>query len=58
MDVKTAMAQLTEKERTVVTLFYIDDLPIKQIATITGMNQNTIRSHLHRAKEKMIKILT
>jgi len=58
MDVKTAMAQLTETERTVVTLFYIDDLPIKQIATITGMNQNTIRSHLHRAKEKMTKILT
>ena len=57
MDVKTAMAQLTEIERTVVTLFYIDDLPVKQIATITGMNQNTLRSHLHRAKEKMAKTL-
>lgn len=57
MDVKYAMAQLTEIERTVVTLFYIDDLPIKQIATITGMNQNTLRSHLHRAKDKMAKTL-
>ena len=57
MDVKTAMAQLSEIERTVVTLFYIDDLPVKQIAAITTLNQNTVRSHLHRAKEKMAKTL-
>ena len=57
MDVKTAMAQLSEIERTVVTLSYIDDLPVKQIETITGMNQNTVRSHLHRAKDKMAKTL-
>lgn len=57
MDVKTAMAQLSEIERTVVTLFYIDDLPVKQIATITSLNQNTVRSHLHRAKDKMAKTL-
>jgi len=57
MDVKTAMAQLSETERTVVTLFYIDDMPIKQIAIITGLNQSTLRSHLHRAKEKMAKTL-
>ena len=58
MDVKVAMAQLSEIERTVVTLFYIDDMPVKQIATITGLNQSTLRSHLHRAKEKMAKTLT
>ncbi len=57
MDVKTAMAQLSETERTVITLFYINDLPIKQISTITGINQSTLRSHLHRAKEKMAKTL-
>lgn len=57
MDVKTAMAQLNETERTVVTLFYINDMPIKQIAAITGINQSTLRSHLHRAKEKMAKTL-
>ena len=57
MDVKTAMAQLNEIERTVVTLFYIDDMPVKQIAAITGLNQSTLRSHLHRAKEKMVRTL-
>ena len=57
MDVKVAMASLSELERTVVTLFYIDDMPLKKVATITGLNQNTLRSHLHRAKEKMAKAL-
>lgn len=56
-DVKVAMASLGEIERTVVTLFYIDDLPLKNIAVITGLNQNTLRSYLHRAKEKMAKTL-
>jgi len=56
-DVKVAMASLSDMERTVVTLFYIDDLPLKNIAVVTGLNQNTLRSHLHRAKEKMAKTL-
>lgn len=57
MDVKAAMAQLSEIERTVVTLFYIDDLPLKHIATITSMKESTLRSHLHRAREKMAQVL-
>ena len=57
MDVKTAMAQLSEIERTVVTLFYIDDMPLKQVATITGLKESTLRSHLHRAREKMATTL-
>lgn len=56
-DVKVAMASLNEIERTVVTLFYIDDMPLKQVAKITGLKENTLRSHLHRAREKMEKTL-
>lgn len=57
MDVKAAMACLSEIERTVVTLYYINDMAMKNIALVTGLNQNTVRSHLHRAKEKMAKKL-
>ena len=57
LDVKTAMAGLSEIERTVVTHFYIDDMPLKKVATITGMKETTLRSHLHRAREKMAKTL-
>ena len=56
-DVHVALAALGETERTMVTLFYIEDMPLKQIAAVTGLNQNTVRSHLHRARAKMTKIL-
>ena len=57
LDVAAAMASLSTIERTVVTLFYINDLPIKQISQVTQLNQNTVRSHLHRAKSKMQNFL-
>lgn len=57
LDVKAAMAALTSDERTVVTLFYIDDFPVKKIEKITGMKSSTIRSHLHRARDKMATLL-
>ena len=44
-------------ERTAVVLFYIEDQPVKKIATIMQMPEGTVKSHLHRAKEKMQKII-
>lgn len=36
--------------RTLVTLYHLDELPISEIATITGMGEGTIKSHLFRAR--------
>lgn len=55
--VNQALAQLSEVERTAVVLFYMEDLPVKKIATIMQMPEGTVKSHLHRAKEKMQKII-
>lgn len=57
LDVKAAMAALSDVERSVVTLFYIEDVPLKKVAVITGIKESTLRSHLHRAREKMKTIL-
>lgn len=54
-DIEAAMAALSPNERTAVLLFYLNDRPIKEIARITRMPQNTIKSHLLRAKQKMAK---
>jgi len=48
--VRQAIATLGEVERVVVTLFYLEDLPIKQISQIMQLPQGTIKSHLHRAR--------
>ena len=57
MDVKMAMKSLSEVERTVVTLYYIEDQPLKKICEITLLPEGTIKSHLSRAREKMSKVL-
>ena len=57
MDVYTAMRTLSETERTVITLFFIQDLPIKKIEEITGLAEGTIKSHISRGKAKMAKVL-
>ena len=57
MDIYRAFAQLKETERTCITLFYMEDLPIDKIADVTGMPTGTIKSHLSRGKEKMTRFL-
>ncbi len=57
LDAHTAMRTLSPVERTVVTLFYIDDLPLKKIAAITGMPVGSVKSMLFRSKEKMRKVI-
>lgn len=57
MDLYRALSTLKEMERTCITLFYIDGLPIARIARIAGCPENTVKSHLKRAKEKLATYL-
>lgn len=57
MDVASLLVRLSEKERMVTLLFYLDELPIKEIAKITGMPDGTVKSHLSRARTHLAAIL-
>ena len=39
--------------RTLVTLYHLEELAIPEIATITGMSEGTIKSHLFRARASL-----
>ena len=52
-DVYKALSILKEDERTCITLFYMEDQSIDKISLITGIAENTVKSHLKRGKEKM-----
>ena len=53
LDIHAALALLKPDERTCITLQLIDGYPIDQISQITGMNENTVKSHLKRGKDKL-----
>lgn len=56
-DIYRAMACLSDAERTCVTLQLIDGYRIAKIASITGMAQGTVKSHLSRGKTKLANFL-
>ena len=57
MDIHAAMALLKPDERTCITLQLIDGYPIDEISKITGIAENTVKSHLKRGKDKMANYL-
>ena len=53
IDLKTAIARLPEHQREVITLFYLQDLSIVQIAEILDKNKNTVAVTLARARDNL-----
>ena len=54
----TALNQLDEKFRTVVLLRYFHELSITEISEILSVNEGTIHSRLHSARDKLRDALT
>ena len=57
LDLQDALDILTPNERTCITLQLMEGQPILQIAQITGIPENTIKSYLARGKHKMAAFL-
>ena len=57
MDLYKALSLLKDEERTCITLQLIDGYPIDKISDITGIPENTVKSHLRRGKEKLTDYL-
>jgi RNA polymerase sigma-70 factor, ECF subfamily len=47
----SVLMTLPIKYREVIYLFYYEELPIKEIAVVTEVNDNTVKTRLRRAKE-------
>ncbi len=52
-----AVRSLPQAQREVIHLFYQEDLPCASIAQILGRNENTVRSDLRRARNRLRQIL-
>ena len=56
-DVYFAVAKLPVKYRTVIHLFYYEDMSVKQIALCLGTKEATVKSLLHRARTLLKPLL-
>ena len=53
--VKRLLKKLPESERTVVTLYYLAEMSGEEISRFLGVSPNTVRSRLHRARQRLQK---
>ncbi len=51
--IKDAMTSLNATDRLVITLFYLKELSLDEIAEVTAMQTNTVKVRLHRARLRL-----
>jgi len=51
--VRAAVLQLPARQRAVVVLHYLDDLPVSEVAAVLGCSEGTVKTHLHRARRAL-----
>ena len=55
---QTALGRLRPDQRTVVVLRYESGLSFEEIAQVLGIPESTARSHVHRARKELARLMT
>jgi RNA polymerase sigma-70 factor (ECF subfamily) len=52
-----ALKQLSGADDALITMFYKDNLPVNEIASITGMSEANVKTRLFRLRKKLLMII-
>lgn len=58
LTIMNAVMKLPEKYRTVIHLFYFEDMSVSQISEATGSGESTVKSQLSRARKLLKPLLS
>ncbi len=56
-ELHAAIESLPPLQRTLLTLYHLEELPIGEISRITDLPENTIKSHLFRSRKRLRDLL-
>ena len=54
---KQALDELNPVDKSILTLYYQDDKPVKEISNITGLTDSNVKVKLHRSRQKLFQNL-
>jgi RNA polymerase sigma-70 factor (ECF subfamily) len=57
LDVRAALLTLPPRQRAVIALYYLDDRPVGEIATLLGCSSGTVKTHLARGRQALAGLL-
>jgi len=57
MELAQSIDRLPDTQRTVITLFYLQERSVDEVARMLGMAEGTVKSHLHRARLALGEIM-
>ncbi|HLJ85653.1 MAG TPA: sigma-70 family RNA polymerase sigma factor [Candidatus Angelobacter sp.] len=57
-DIHVALDQLEPRHKEVLTLYFLEEFTVAEIAKVVGCPEGTVKSRLHHAKKTMRTILT
>jgi len=49
--------KLNEDERTILTLYYFEELPVKEISKVVNLSVDNIKTKLFRSRKKLATVL-
>jgi RNA polymerase sigma-70 factor (ECF subfamily) len=55
--VRRAVQELPVSQRLALTFYYFDDMSYDEIASVMNIPLNTVKSHIHRAKSRLVTAL-
>jgi RNA polymerase sigma-70 factor (ECF subfamily) len=57
IELEQCLSRLPEMQREVITLFYLEERSIEDVAQILDIPEGTVKSHLHRARRTLGEIM-
>ncbi|MOA57534.1 RNA polymerase sigma factor SigM [compost metagenome] len=57
LELKELLDGLEQDHREVIALYYIQDIPVKEIAQILDLSEGTVKSRLYRARSKLATMM-
>ncbi len=58
IDLARAVATLAPQQRAAVALYYLEDLPVDEVAMLLDVSTSTVKQHLHRARARLATLLS
>jgi RNA polymerase sigma-70 factor (ECF subfamily) len=57
VDLERAIASLSRRQREVVTLYYLADLAVAEVAVVLGVSESSVKTHLSAARAALKTLL-